>query len=395
MFLDKIKTIEELAEIIKKEKENGKKVALSHGCFDLLHIGHIKHFNGAKKNADVLVVTVTPDRFVNKGPGRPVFSEGLRLEALANLEMVDYVGLNDGPDAVSLIKRLCPNFYVKGDEYKNLDSPGGKRKAEKEAIENCGGQMIFTSEATFSSSSLINNNFDYLSPEVSRFLNQIRKNYTKDQINEFLEKIGSLKVLVIGDPIIDEYTYCKTVGTISKFPAISAIYDNTLKMAGGALALARHLAEFAKSVDYIGIAGGKDQEVLFMKEKLDEMNIRSELVIAPDRYSTLKRRFVSGNYPSTLEIDKNLPDDKSYKLFEIAFMNDLLIDKETEDKICAVLENKIKENDLVILADFGHGMITPKIAKIIAERANYWSLNAQTNSTNYGFNFITKYTHVY
>ena len=87
----KIKTLEELEKITAKLKKEGKKIVLCHGVFDLLHIGHIKHFEEAKSFGDVLIVTITPDEFVKKGPNRPAFTTSLRLEALASLESVDYV----------------------------------------------------------------------------------------------------------------------------------------------------------------------------------------------------------------------------------------------------------------------------------------------------------------
>src|SRR5579872_196983 len=104
MSKNKIVTLEELAEICKSLKKKGKKIAHCHGCFDLLHPGHIKHFEAAKNIADVVVVTVTPDRFVNKGPGRPVFNEKLRMESLAGLEAVDYLALNKWPTAIETVK---------------------------------------------------------------------------------------------------------------------------------------------------------------------------------------------------------------------------------------------------------------------------------------------------
>ena len=392
MFENKIKTIEELTKIVRKEKEAGHKVALCHGCFDLVHVGHMKHFNAAKKMADILIVTITPDRFITKGPGRPVFDESLRLETLANLGSIDYVGLNDSPDAVSLIERIKPDFYVKGDEYKNFKGhPTGMRGKEKEAVEKSGGKFAFTSEPTFSSTALINNNLDYLSSDVKKFLQSVREKHTESEINEFIEKMNSLKVLVIGDPIIDEYSYCRTVGTVTKSPTISAVYKETDKMAGASLAIARHMAEFVKSVEYVGIVGDKDNERSFIEGELKKVNVKTHLVTVPNRFTTVKRRFISGIHPATIKPRQTPGDTTMYKLFEIAFLDDALIDGNAEKKVCSIIKKRIGENDLVILADFGHGMITPKIADLVARHSKWWAVNAQTNSTNYGFNLITKY----
>ena len=115
----KIFSLEKLQKIIAKEKVKKKKIVLCHGVFDLLHIGHIKHFKEAKKNGDILVVTLTPDVYVNKGPNRPAFNEKLRMEALASLDDVDYVALNLTPTATKIIYKLKPHIYCKGSDYKN------------------------------------------------------------------------------------------------------------------------------------------------------------------------------------------------------------------------------------------------------------------------------------
>ncbi len=90
----KIIDLEVLATIIQEKKSEGKKVSHCHGCFDLMHPGHIKYFQVSKEMGDVLVVTVTPDVYVDKGPDRPVFNQTLRAESIAALECVDYVAIN-------------------------------------------------------------------------------------------------------------------------------------------------------------------------------------------------------------------------------------------------------------------------------------------------------------
>ena len=113
----KIRSIEELSLLLKKLKREGKKIILCHGVFDLMHPGHIRHFYSAKALGEILIVTITPDQYVNKGPGRPVFTELLRAESVAALESVDYVAINLWPNAVETIKRFAPNVYVKGKDY--------------------------------------------------------------------------------------------------------------------------------------------------------------------------------------------------------------------------------------------------------------------------------------
>jgi rfaE bifunctional protein nucleotidyltransferase chain/domain len=155
----KILEIEKLAGKVKSLKDAGKKVVHCHGCFDLMHPGHIKYFQAAKKMGDVLVVTLSPDRYVDKGPGRPVFDERLRAESIAALECVDHVSINKWPTAVETIKLLRPNLYVKGQEFKNLEDKTGKLQKELEAIKEVGAEIGFTHEMVFSSTELIKQHF--------------------------------------------------------------------------------------------------------------------------------------------------------------------------------------------------------------------------------------------
>lgn len=124
-----------------------------HGCFDCLTIGHVRHLQAARELGDVLVVTVTPDRFVNKGPNRPVFDENKRAEMLDALKCVDYVAINQWPTAVEAIKRIRPAVYVKGGEYKDRMTP--MLEAELAAVESVGGVLAFTSEIEFHSTDLL------------------------------------------------------------------------------------------------------------------------------------------------------------------------------------------------------------------------------------------------
>ena len=121
-MIKKIFTLEKLSTIISAKKQKHKKIVLCHGVFDLLHIGHLTHFNEAKEHGDVLVVTITPDRYVNKGPGRPAFNQDLRARALSELTVVDYVAINSTHSAVNVIKKIKPNVYCKGPDYKILES---------------------------------------------------------------------------------------------------------------------------------------------------------------------------------------------------------------------------------------------------------------------------------
>ncbi len=155
----KILEFEDLTEKIRNLKSRGKKIVHCHGCFDLMHIGHIKYFQASKKMGDILIVTVTPDIYVDKGPGRPVFDQNLRAESIAALECVDHVAINKWPTAEETLKLLRPDIYVKGQEFENLEDKTGKIQREYKTVKEIEAEIRFTHEIVFSSTKLINQYF--------------------------------------------------------------------------------------------------------------------------------------------------------------------------------------------------------------------------------------------
>lgn len=155
----KIFELEDLAKRITDIKSQGKKIVLCHGCFDLMHPGHIKYFQASKKMGDILVVTVSPDIYVDKGDGRPVYNQTLRAESIAALECVDFVAINRWPTAVETLLLLRPNIYVKGQEFENKSDKTGKLQKEQDILLEIGAEMRYTHEIVFSSTKLLNKYF--------------------------------------------------------------------------------------------------------------------------------------------------------------------------------------------------------------------------------------------
>jgi rfaE bifunctional protein nucleotidyltransferase chain/domain len=155
----KILELDELAERLKDLKAQGKTIVHCHGCFDLMHPGHIKYFQASKRMGDVLVVTVSPDRYVDKGPDRPVFNERLRAESIAALECVDFVAVNKWATAEETLRLLRPNIYVKGQEFQKLQDKTGKIQREYDVVKEIGAEIRFTQEIVFSSTNLLNKHF--------------------------------------------------------------------------------------------------------------------------------------------------------------------------------------------------------------------------------------------
>jgi len=372
---DKIKTIEELAAF--RAQNNDKNIVLCHGVFDLLHIGHIRHFEQAKKLGDILVVTVTPDRYVNKGPHRPAFTEDLRAEAIAALDCVDYVGINKWPTAVETIKLLRPDIYAKGADYGDRQRDlTGKIIDEEAAVKAVGGEIAFTDDIVFSSSSLINKHLPVFPREVSEYLTRFSQQYSVDDVLQYLQNAQSLKVLVIGEAIIDEYQYCTAIGTSAKEPILAVRYLSTEKFAGGILAVANHVANFCNNVGMLAILGAKDSQEDFVRQNVSS-NVDKMYLYKVNSPTIVKRRFIEGYLLQ--------------KLFEVYEMNDEELDQEQDLALCTMLEEVIPRYDLVIVADYGHGMLSRNAIDLLCGKARFLAVNTQANAGNRGFNTISRY----
>ncbi len=374
--LKRIVEFDELKKLVEKLQEEGKTVALCHGCFDLVHPGHVRHFKEAAKQADVLIVTVTPDRFVNKGPGRPLFKEALRLEQLASLRMIHYVALNKWPTSIETITELHPNIYIKGGEYEDHSKDiSGNIKREVDAVEAYGGKVYYTHDIVFSSTKLINQNFALLPETAQNYVKQLRSEYSSDDLEALIERFAELKVVVLGDTIIDEYCYCVPMGRVEKAPIISVRYVKEERYAGGILAIANHAAQFAKNVTLITVVGDRDDHDSFARTKIDS-KIGSHLLVRKESHTVTKRRFLTSN---------------NQKLFEVGFLKNDPIDSELEQEVIETLRSVLSDADLLIIGDFGHGLLTPKIIEFAIKQNVPICVNAQTNSSNFGFNYITRY----
>lgn len=373
----KIKGLEELAEILKGLKAQGRTIVQCHGVFDLLHPGHIKHFEAAKREGDVLVVTVTEDRYVGKGPGRPVFNERLRAESIAGLQDVDYVAINQWPAATEAIRRLRPDVYVKGHDYadRKKDLTGEIHK-EEEAVKSVGGRIHFTDEIAFSSTELLNVHFSVYHKEADEFLKGFRRRHRADEIIKALKSLKKLKVLVVGDAIVDEYHYCQPMGKAWKETVIAARYLSRESFAGGVLAAANHIAGFCDDVRLVTCLGAEDSKEAFIRDRL-KPNIRAEFFCRDDAATVVKRRYVDPAFLS--------------KIFEVCFLNDRELPPGVNDAVCRHLAESCPGRDLVIAADFGNGFIGPRIVETLCGSARFIAVNTQTNSANAGFNVITKY----
>lgn len=373
----KIRSLDDLAQVAAQAKAAGKKVVHCHGVFDLVHIGHLRHFQEAKKFGDVLIVTLTPDKWVNKGPHRPAFEQKLRLEMLAGFECIDYVGLNEWPTAMDTVKKLKPTYFVKGSEFtdRSTDVTGAVAK-EEEAVKSVGGELVFTDDITFSSSNLINRFMPQFASATSEYLANFSMRHKPEDVLGYLERASSLRVLTIGETIIDEYNYCETLGKSGKEPILAVRLVSSESFPGGILAVANHVASFTENVGVVSMLGDAAPATDFVKQALRPC-VQPTFFTMRGAPTIVKKRYIE-SYPFQ-------------KMFEVYLMNEDQDAAANSERFCAHLHKVLPDYDVVIVTDYGHGLIDEAVVDVLCKEAKCLCVNTQANAGNYGFNTVSKY----
>jgi cytidyltransferase-like protein len=362
---DKIVTIQELPRI--RERFADRSIVQCHGAFDLIHPGHLTHFEEARALGDLLVVTITGDRHITKK--RAVsFAEEQRARQVAALELIDYVAIIQEPTALSAIEALHPDLYVKGPEYADLLLDKSRSiYHEMRVLETYGGKIHFTSGETFSSTKLSHfllaasdaaQRDPLLRNDPIRFKDISSSGFTLDQLKQFLAKAAPLRVCVVGETIVDEWVDVALTNLSTQSRCVAGLETARVRQIGGAGIIARHLANFVSEVHcYSNGPAGECPANLHHWSMAD-----GELV---------ETRFVDA------ETGRPVFKSKSMTLANV------------RPEALPVFD----DYDLVLVADFGHGLLDgPPVNRRLAEhhRATVAAM-AQVNSSNYGYNLPLKY----
>ncbi len=361
-----IKNKKDLINLRKKFKK--KKIGLCHGVFDILHFGHLEHFTEAKKNCEILLVSLTSDEFVKKGPNQPYNSDVKRAAIIQSLEICDYVYINNSPIANDVIRDLKPNIYFKGQDYLKKDFTNNLAKEIKELRKNK-GKFFITKTKLMSSSHILNKNFSGWSKEQIKTLKTIKKTTSFEEIKKIFENISNQEITIIGEPIIDKYTYCEVSGKATKDPTLSLIKKETFDYSGGVISIAQILSKFYKKINLITFGDKKILNKLL--KKFNNINVTSVI------------------HYEIQEKERLINEGRIQKLVQIANYKNLEFNKNIANKIVKKIKSFNSKN--VIIADFGIGLFTRQIIKNLEKINKNFFVNVQTNSLNLGSNLFTKY----
>lgn len=333
----KVCTLDRLLALRADARREGRTVVHCHGCFDIVHPGHIHYLREAKTHGDLLIVTVSGDSHVNKGVNRPLIPEDLRADSLAALECVDAVYVNPEPTAVGLLEQLRPDVYVKGKEYEFNRDP--RFLAERDVVTRHGGRVICSSgDVIFSSTALINSldQSDALHGEKLRRLRE-RHGLSAASLHGLVNRFRGKRVVVVGDYILDRYRFCEATGIAGEGPMMSLRSLASQDYDGGAAVIALHLAGLGAEPTLV-TALANDASI---RDRLTRSGVRVE-AHARTRPDVCKTRFL---------VDQQ-------KVMKVDDAHAEPLDSTAQEELANRLLAAARGAAAVVFADFGYGLIS-------------------------------------
>ncbi|HEY2588171.1 MAG TPA: PfkB family carbohydrate kinase [Tepidisphaeraceae bacterium] len=336
----KVLSLESLVSLREQARAAGKTVVHCHGCFDIVHPGHIHHLQYARSLGDVLVVSVSADPHVNKGHDRPLIPDDLRAQSLAALECVDWVYVNPQATARELLDVLQPDVYVKGREYEETRDP--RFLAERDIVVRHGGRVVFSSgDVVYSSTALIGTLTRperFQDEKLARFRD--RYGLGAAPLQNLLHRARGKRVLVVGDYILDRYHFCDATGVAGEGPMLSLRPIQQRDYDGGAAVVALHLAGLGAQPMLISALADDDLS--------GQIAMRLEAAGIDVQCHSGRREIVCKH--------RYLADQT--KLFKVDSGSTTPGDAQLEGLLAAKILSAADGADAVIFTDFGYGMIT-------------------------------------
>ncbi len=301
------------------------------GNFNVMHPGHLRLLKFASECGDFLVIGVSDGH-----QSGAIISEHLRLEGVQAIKLIHYAFiLRILPE--DFIVQLKPDVVVKGKEHEHHYNP------EQAIIENYGGRLIFSSgEMQFSSLDLLQKELQELDLSTihkpSDYLQRHRFDFVT--LAKYVNKFSSLKVVVIGDLIVDEYITCDPLGMSQEDPTIVVTPINYDLFVGGAGIVAAHAQGLGADVQFFSVVG-VDETARYAQEQLDNYGVKTTFIVDESRPTTLKQRYRAQG-KTLLRVSQLRQHDIGHELIE---------------QILEQLIPAIKKADLLVFSDFNYGCL--------------------------------------
>jgi rfaE bifunctional protein kinase chain/domain/rfaE bifunctional protein nucleotidyltransferase chain/domain len=346
MPTQKVCNLQRLLQLRSQARADARTVVQCHGCFDIVHPGHIQYLQFAKAQGDLLIVSVSADPQVNKGADRPLIPDDLRATSLAALECVDYVYVNPHPTAVELLNQLQPDVYVKGREYQNNNDP--RFLAERDAVTAHGGRVVFSSgDVIYSSSALIGgmNLVAFNDEKLRRYL--IEYDLNGPDLLHTINQFRNQRIVVVGDYILDRYHFCEPASVAAESPMMSLRQIKSEDYDGGAGVVALHLAAQGASPTLVS-AFADDDASQIAQSRLQRRGIQLA-GIHPRKELPVKSRYLAD----------------TTKILKIDHGGSSPLDSKSEQALADRILRAADDASAVLFTDFGYGLITPGLLERI------------------------------
>ena len=333
-------TLESLVSLREQARRAGRTVVHCHGCFDIVHPGHIHHLQFARSLGDLLVVSVSADTQVNKGVNRPLVPDDLRAASVAALECVDAVYVNPDPTAAGLLDRLRPDVYVKGREYERSSDP--RFHAERDTVARHGGRVVFSgTDVVYSSTALIGTLGEadpFRQEKLAR--HRERHGLSASHLANLMSRFRGQRVLVVGDFILDRYHFCDAAGMAGEGPMLSLRAIRQADYDGGAGVVAMHLAGLgARPALFSSLADDEPSRGVEMRLAAAGVDVRCG---RERRELVVENRYL---------VDRN-------KLFKVDQGGPTPPDSRQDERLAGQILSAADGAAAVVFADFGYGVIT-------------------------------------
>lgn len=325
-------------------RSGGRRVVHCHGCFDIVHPGHVRHLRQAKQLGDLLLITITGDAAIDKGTGRPLIPQELRAENLAALDFVDWVCVDPASTAVGLLEAVKPDIYVKGQEYETNRHPGFA--AERDAVERNGGRVVFTSgDVVFSSTALIAGMAESIHPSDASLAELLRNPALQpEQLQLRLNEFRGKRVLVVGEVIEDSYVFCDPPGVAGESPIMSLRPVQEQQFDGGAAVVARHAAALGAEPTLLTALPRDPSAVVPFRERMERDGIRL-VFVDQETPIACKQRMLVGNE----------------KVVKVDWVRKAVLDAREHERLVELAAECAEECDAAIVTDFGLGLFSPTV----------------------------------
>jgi len=329
-------------EMSRQLSTDGERLVVCYGHFNILHPGHFRYLEYARRCGDKCIVFLIGDDALSKAGGQKYFPATERANGLSALAMVDQVMLAKNETLLDAVKLLNPDVLVLGKEFEQRDDPVIRESVAW--VQNQEGSVKFHAGETSYASS----NLQGMPQEIEDFARQeafnkacLRLNIDQQTLGRTVDRFADCRLMVVGDTIIDQFVACDALGMSAEAPVIVVRELDAEEFIGGAGIVAAHATALGAECHYLSVVGD-DDNANWVQRDLDRLGVKHHLIGDPSRPTTFKIRYM---------VEKQ-------KVFRVSRLKEHSLDTTTERALIAKFDQLVEMVDAVLISDFVYGVIT-------------------------------------